>query len=226
QSVVIPALWRMGCRHLALAVLTHPHTDHLGGMAKTLATIGADCVWDAGQPFQSPLYQFFLADLLVAHTPLVEVRSGQRADFDGVRMEVLWPRLPLLAHTHSDPNNNAVVLRLTYGACRILLAADVEQEAEQLLVAHEAPDLRAEILKAPHHGSRFGSTVPFLSAVRPEASIVSVGAHNTFGHPDPGALRRLLRWGPVYRTDQDGGVLLQTDGHSWTLASTREVAAR
>ncbi|MBI6545343.1 MAG: MBL fold metallo-hydrolase, partial [Cyanobacteria bacterium NC_groundwater_1444_Ag_S-0.65um_54_12] len=77
----------------------------------------------------------------------------------------------------------------------------------------------------PHHGSRFSSSRAFLQAIKPKLSVISVGS-NPFGHPDPGTIRRLLAWGPVYRTDRDGGVLLALDGQRWTVTATSEVAAR
>ncbi len=226
QGIVVPALWSLGCTHLSLAVLSLPHADHAGGMPAVLASLGADHVWDAGQPYPGSIYQHFLQNALTFGSDLDRVHAGQVAWWDGIRIDVLAPFRPSLFHTRSDPDNNGVVLKLTYGACRILLAADAQAQAEARLVASEGPRLRADVLKVPHHGSRFGSTAAFLAAVRPKASVISVGAHNTYGQPDPGTLRRLLCWGPVYRTDRDGAIRLRTDGHTWSLTSMAEAVAR
>ncbi len=226
RGIVVPALWSLGCTHLSLAVLSLPHADHAGGMPAVLTRLGADQVWDAGQPYPGSIYQRFLFDALTFGSDLDVVHAGQSAWWDGIRIAVLAPFQPPLCHTRSDPDNNGIVLKLSYGACRILLAADAQVEAEARLVASAGPELRADILKVPQHGSRFGSTAAFLAAVRPKASVISVGAHNTFGQPDPGTMRRLLRWGPVYRTDRDGAIRLRTDGHHWALSSMSERLAR
>jgi competence protein ComEC len=119
-------------------------------------------------------------------------------------------------------NDAARVVRVDLGLVSILLASDVEAAGEQALLASGAP-LGATVLKVAHHGSRTSSTPPFLAAVRPAVAVVSVGARNTYGHPDPGVLARLAGAdADVYRTDRDGAVLLDTDGRVLTV--TRWVA--
>jgi competence protein ComEC len=125
-------------------------------------------------------------------------------------------------HASSDsarPNDHAIVLRFELGLASILLASDIEAAAERALVERRAP-LAATVLKVAHHGAATSSTPPFLAAVRPAVAVVSVGARNSYGHPDPGVLARLARAGVrVYRTDRHGAVVLETDGR--TLSVTR-----
>jgi competence protein ComEC len=114
-------------------------------------------------------------------------------------------------------NDAARVLRVDFGLVSVLLASDVEGPGEQALVASGAP-LRATVLKVPHHGSRTSTGAPFLAAVRPSVAVVSVGARNVYGHPDPGVLARLAAApADVYRTDRDGAILLDTDGRILTV---------
>ena len=111
-------------------------------------------------------------------------------------------------------NDAARVLRIDFGLASILLASDIEAAGEQALVASGAP-LGATALKVPHHGSRTSSGPELLAAVRPAVAPVSVGARNTYGHPDASVLARLAAAGSdVYRTDRDGALLLETDGHA------------
>jgi competence protein ComEC len=124
-----------------------------------------------------------------------------------------------LATAGDSRNDSARVLRVDFGLASLLLASDLEAAGEQALVLSGAP-LGATGLKVAHHGSRTSSTPALLDAVRPSLAIVSVGARNPYGHPDPGVLARLAASGAhVYRTDLDGAVLLETDGH--TLTATR-----
>ena len=116
-------------------------------------------------------------------------------------------------------NDAARVLRVDFGLASILLASDLERAGEQALVASGAP-LGATVLKVPHHGSRTSSGAALLSAVHPSAAVISVGRRNPYGHPDPTVLARLTGAGAdIYRTDQDGALLIETDGH--TLSITR-----
>ena len=114
------------------------------------------------------------------------------------------------------------MLRVDFGLVSILLASDVERAGEHALIASGAP-LGATALKVAHHGSRTSSSAPLLAAVQPSVALVSVGARNSYGHPDPDVLARLGAAGAdVYRTDQDGALLLETDGRQ--LAVTRWVS--
>jgi competence protein ComEC len=125
---------------------------------------------------------------------------------------------PLVAETQSPrPNDHALVLRIETGLASILLASDIEAAAERALVDAGTP-LAATVLKVAHHGAATSSTAPFLAAVRPAAAIISVGARNAYGHPDPGTLARLAAAGArVYRTDRHGAVMLETDGRALTI---------
>ncbi len=119
-----------------------------------------------------------------------------------------------LATAATGRNDAARVVRLDFGVVSVLLASDIEGPGEQALLASGAP-LGATVLKVAHHGSRTSSGAPFLAAVRPAVAVISVGARNTYGHPDAGVVGRLADGGAVlYRTDRDGAVLLESDGRA------------
>jgi competence protein ComEC len=219
---LLPYLRRQGCRRLDGVILTHAHDDHAGGLASVTEGLPVSAVWDAGQPGNSPAYQRWLETLLQNRIPMITVQEGMRAELEAdVTLEVLGP--PKRAHrrSRSDANNNSIVLMLRYRDFRMLFAGDLEDEAEKRLL--EQPDrLRATVLKVAHHGSRYGSGSEFLKAVRPEVSLISVGAQNTFRHPAPETLARLRPYGRIYRTDQDGAVTLRSDGETWRVEGLRD----
>jgi competence protein ComEC len=125
---------------------------------------------------------------------------------------------PLAAAT-TGRNDAARVLRIDFGLASILLASDIESVGEHALVASGAP-LRAAVLKVPHHGSRTSTGPELLAAVRPAVALISVGARNSYGHPDPSVLARLIAAGSdVYRTDHDGALMLETNGHALTVTT-------
>jgi competence protein ComEC len=124
-----------------------------------------------------------------------------------------------LATAATGRNDAARVLRIDFGHASVLLASDIEATGEQGLVASGAP-LGSAVLKVPHHGSRTSSGPDLLAAVRPAVALVSVGARNTYGHPDASVLARLAAAGSdVYRTDRDGALVLETDGHALTVTT-------
>ena len=113
----------------------------------------------------------------------------------------------------TDANNNSLVIKLAYGRRSFIFAGDAEFEEQKELLCGEA-DIKADILKVPHHGSR-SLNEELLEQVAAEAAVISVGAHNTFGHPAQTTLDILNHAGTrVYRTDTDGAVIIQTDGNN------------
>jgi competence protein ComEC len=110
---------------------------------------------------------------------------------------------------------------LHYKATSILFTGDIQSEIEGMLLA-EGVDLRADVLKVAHHGSSYSTTPEFLKAVNPRAAVISVGK-NTFGHPAPSTIERLIQNNvKVFRTDECGAVILTSDGQKITMAKTVE----
>jgi competence protein ComEC len=151
-----------------------------------------------------------------AGAPLVEVRTGQRLSWPGLVLDVLAPTNPpadIDAEDGTAVNDVSVVIRASTSFGRAILSGDVELLAQAQLLASGA-DLRADVLKVPHHGSRYSSPA-FLAAVHPRLALVSVGAGNRYHHPNAGVLDLLRRAGAlVRRTDESGdvAVLASPDG--------------
>jgi competence protein ComEC len=140
--------------------------------------------------------------------------AGRVETMSGVKIVSLNP---LTAADGLRANEHAVVLRLEYGLASFLLASDIGAPAERAMLAARVP-LDATVLKVGHHGSRASSTPEFLAAVRPSLAVISVGARNAYGHPAPETLARLAATGArVLRTDRDGAVIFETDGHVLTV---------
>lgn len=219
---VLPYLRRRGCRKLDGIIVSHAHDDHVGGLASIARGLPIAAVWDPGMPSPSRAYQLWLEQLLERQTPLIRVQAGMQVELEPqITLEVLGPPAQMHRGSRSDLNNNSVVLMLRHGSFKMLFAGDLEEEAEARMLRHGAR-LKAAVLKVAHHGSRFGSGSEFLRAVQPQASIISVGERNSFGHPAPETLSRLRPYGRVYRTDQDGAVTVTSDGQRWTVRGLGE----
>ena len=200
-------LRRLGVRRIPLVVLSHLHADHVGGLSSVLAehTVGAVAVGPLREPDWA--WQEVRRLTSAAGVPLVDLAAGQRLEWPGLAVDVVGPRrvLDLVAAggVGSLVNDASLVLRAATPAGRVLLTGDVELAGQNQLLAH-GEDVTADVLKVPHHGSRF-SLPAFLNRVHPRVALVSVGAGNRYGHPSPETLRQLDSGAAlVLRTDQVG----------------------
>jgi competence protein ComEC len=218
---IVPLLRARRREAVDVLVITHPHPDHYGGAKAVLDHVRVREVWDGGQgraeaPDGEASRLLAEAQRRGARLRGPEALCDAPRYFGAARVEVLWP----CPHfdTLLEPNDNSLVLRVTLGAHTLLLAGDVEREAERALVRNHAARLRADVLKVPHHGSRTSSGRAFLRAVRPRHAVVSAGRGNGFGHPHAEVLERLGRIGArVLRLDRLGGVIARSDGRTLTL---------
>lgn len=212
--VVVPYLRREGCRAIDLLVATHAHADHIGGLSAVSRAFPVHQAWEAGQAEPSAAHQTLLGTWLTQGIPWEVPRPGRLWSLDGVRLEVLGPSAP-----GASINDGSLVLKLTHGAFTALLAGDMEAEGEARLL-RRGREVQADVLKVGHHGSRSGTSTPWLRAVRPRLAIVSVGARNMFRHPHAEVMTRLRRTGAIaLRTDRDGAVIIRSDGRHWRYAT-------
>jgi competence protein ComEC len=219
---VVALLRARGVDKLDMVIMSHPHADHIGGLDDVLEAFPCRLALDAGVPgYASRTYQKVLRVIGERGVALKLGRKGMTKDYGAVHMEVLAPGEPLLKGTKSDPNNNSIVTRWRFGDVAFLMTGDVEKEGLKPLMANNR-DLRAQILKVPHHGSRYTSTSEFLTRVKPEVAVISAGAHNDYHHPHKPTLSRLKAVGArVYVTAEVGTVTIATDGQRYQVTTER-----
>jgi len=219
ERVLAPFLWNRPTQRLDVVALTHPDSDHSGGLRAVLTRFGVREFWENGRWITGTEETLRAVERSGAcRRTLV---AGQRLWLGSALLTVLNPdgSRPLDDPPPEGQNEESLVLRLDWRGFSLLLTGDLGGPGEERLLADHAP-VRALALKVGHHGSRYSSTGAFLDAVEPAVAIISVGARNSFGHPTPEVLGRLEAAGArIYRTDRDGAVILETDGI--TLSITR-----
>jgi competence protein ComEC len=213
ERVVTPTLWALGVRQLDWLANTHADLDHIGGTLAIAATFRPAEVWEGTPVPRNPTRRALhdAADRRAASWRAL--RRGDIVTVDGVEVAALHPALPDWERQRVR-NDDSLVLRLRYGDTEMLLTGDIGEEAERGLIGDlDGRPLR--LLKVAHHGSRSSSSAAFLAAYRPAAAMISVGRGNGFGHPAPEVLARLAAIpAPVFRTDEDGAIVAETDGRT------------
>jgi competence protein ComEC len=182
-----------------------------------MASIPVNAVWDNGEQRTTRTYLDYIA--LAKARKYSVVGRGNSTVLDGVIIEVLAPRQPLI---FSNVNDNSVVVRATYGEVDFLFMGDCEADCEQDIL-NSGLLIDSEILKVGHHGSRTSTSLAFLSAVSPEIAVISVGENNRYGHPHQETLDKLSSNGIIYyRTDLHGTIIVETNGTSYWVITERE----
>ncbi len=202
-------------RRIDLLVLTHPHEDHVAGLALLLDRYQVGRTFEPGMIGPGPGYRAWQAALGRLGLHPDRLATGDAFGLDEIRFHVLWPdpgAVPLEpADGGTAINNVSVVLLGEVGQERFLLAGDIEEQIDPILLSRGLP--RVDFLKIAHHGSRTSSTGPFLDAVRPRVAVASAGKGNPYGHPTKATLDRVAaRGATVLRTDLNGSVEVTLDG--------------
>lgn len=220
RQALLPYLRHRGIDHIDLVVISHPHPDHYIGLQAVARQMRIAELWSAHEPSEFPgPYEQWLHALAQKGTWIHAPGLGQARSVRGASLHVVWPRYRApnevgARRASSDPilsvNDNSLVVRLDFAGRRILFAGDIELEAEELLSENHAAEIRADVVKVPHHGSPTSSTELFVSATGASLAIISCGRANHFGFPDKGVETRWTESTEyLLRTDRVGSVTLR-----------------
>ncbi len=215
-SLAHRCLTRLDISHVALFVLSHPHADHVGGVAGVSRgrRVAAIMTGEGRDPVAG--YRRFASWVHQIGAMALNAEVGARHVIGAATVTVLGPIAPLTG-TRSDANNNSVVLTVRVAGVTILLPGDIENAAQlDLIAASNVP--KVDVLKVPHHGSPY-SEPEFFEAASPRAALVSVGADNDYGHPSASVQRLLRASGALLaRTDRQGDIAIVTRQGGLTVA--------
>lgn len=226
EDELIETLRSLGVETLDLVVATHPHADHIGGMAAVIEAFDVGGVVmprvsDSDTP-TTKTYENLLEAIMEKGLSAAPAEPGaELLSENGAALTVLAPN----SEDYGDLNNYSVVLRLTFGADSFLFTGDAEKESEEEMLG-AGFDLSATVLKCGHHGSETSTSPPFLSAVGPQYAVISCGVDNDYGHPDAVTLEKLSAAGvEVFRTDLQGTIVAVSDGAGVTMTALGKDAA-
>ena len=218
-------------RSLDLVVLTHPQKDHLQGLLSVLARYQIGYLVRSNVSNTSEGYQQFVSRIKAHHIHERFVTSGELITVGDVRLSVLWPTKAQIADMGSpaviqgtsvlgisdETNTGSLVFWLRFGSFDALFPGDADVHVESRYADFTLADSTVELLKVPHHGSKYSMTKEYIDKLNPKISVISVGK-NTYGHPANETLTMLAnKMSRVLRTDQDGDIEIISDGVSWTV---------
>ncbi|MGH7813912.1 MAG: DNA internalization-related competence protein ComEC/Rec2 [Candidatus Binataceae bacterium] len=202
ERIVAPYLWSQKIMRVDFLVLSHPDADHFGGFKFIAGNFHPRSFWTTGERSPDESYAALMEALARDGVPVLRLNGDlPMNEIGGVAIASLNHPAP-----GASNNNGSLVMRLDFGRESYLFTGDIEAPAEHAMIAQGA-DLRAAVLKVPHHGSATSSTAAFIATVHPALAIISDGWLNRFHFPAPGVLDRYRAAGTeLMRTDLDGAV--------------------
>ena len=198
-------------RTIDLIILSHPEHDHLAGLLEVLKRYKVENVLWTGVLRDTAEFEEWQR-LLEEEGATIKIAQFNQVVWLGVpsdqtaRIEILYPFENLEGQTIKNTNNSSIIARLVFQEKAILFTGDAYKSVENELIQKNI-DLKSNILKIGHHGSKTSTSEKFLEKVMPELAIISVGAKNSYGHPNLEVLEVLERYDiKLLRTDQEGDI--------------------
>ncbi len=217
---VIDYIKSQNIERLDYVIVTHPHSDHAGGMSFILdefdvGTVIMPNIQESVIPTSSTYFRL-LTSIKNKNITVEYADPGRKYNIDDSSMTVISP-----VKDYEDLNNYSVAIRFVHGENSFLFTGDIENQAETDILENGL-DISADVIKVAHHGSSTSSKKSFLNAVSPRYAVIEVGSPNNYGHPDEVTLKRLTNMDAViYRTDIYGNIVFVSDGKELEIITER-----
>lgn len=214
KNDVVDYLTNQNITFIDLIIISHPHADHTGQLAKVVNTFGVGEVWLSGNTSTSQTFQDGLEAVLATDADYYEPRAGDEFEIGPLKIDVLHP-----SNISGKLNEESISLLFTYGDMKFVFTGDAGKK-EEIEMIDRGIDMKADILSLGHHGSDTSTDQAFIHAVDPEIAIYSAGTGNSYGHPHPEVVSRVQDAGiTLYGTDVHGTILVTTDGSEYTITT-------
>jgi competence protein ComEC len=224
ERITAPFLWRNKIKSVDTLVLSHPDSDHLNGLLYIAENFNVKEIWANGEAEDSLGYKKLLG--------IIKERNIKMEDFNeirknrvinGIGFKVLYPEAGFKKKSEKwrKGDNSSLVLKAVFGSKSFLFTGDIKAKGESDLAKISGNRLKSTVLVVPHHGSKSSSTSVFIDKVDPEIAIIPVGWKNRYKFPHPEVLERYKSRGcRILRTDENGAVMMSTDGKSLIVTPT------
>ncbi|MFN2491348.1 MAG: ComEC/Rec2 family competence protein [Pyrinomonadaceae bacterium] len=229
EAVVSEHLWSRGLSRIDYILATHADADHIDGLNDIARNFRVGAALVARTPATDFEFSKFSATCNSRGVPIYSIGAGDVLRFGAAKVRVLWPPATAIMEAPSQ-NNDSLVLLLQFGARRVLFTGDIEDTAEKEILTRYKTDLsdldplgsnlRADVVKVAHHGSKTSSSEGFVTATQSHIAVISVGQTSVFGHPHHDVVERWKKSGAqVITTGENGMISLTTDGRDLGLTT-------
>jgi competence protein ComEC len=215
RSILAPFLWNSGVRQIDLVILSHPHPDHMNGLKFILKKFRVAQVWTHGMDEGLPGYDELLRSIRSGNIEH-RVMSAEDAPcrLGDAELRVLHPGKMFRSKekkAYAAENDRSMVVRIAVHDRTLLFTGDIGKGGEKALL-RQGENVKCDLLKVPHHGSRSSSSMELLEAARPSFAVVTAGRGNPYHHPSGDVLERYETIGSrILRTDRDGALFIEID---------------
>ena len=213
-DVVSDYLTELAITKIDYVVGTHPHTDHIGGLADIIASFKTGDIYLPKVGSNTKTYENLLTTIKEQNQVIHVAEKGKKIlDEKGLQVYFLGPD-----QKYKNLNNNSAIVKIVYGDTSFLFMGDAETMVEAKL-----EDVKADVIKVGHHGSDSSSSDDFVTQVKPQYAVISVGANNQYNHPSSETIKKYEDIGAtVYRTDQNGNIIISSDGKNLEVTLAKE----
>lgn len=215
----------IGDRKIDVLLVTNPDKDHIAGFVPVLQKFKTDYILEPGTENKSEINVLLKKKESEIGAKTLIAKRGMKIILDNknkVFIDILFPDRDV---SDWSPNDGSIVSKLYYGKTSVMLSGDAPEETEKYLAKNYANDLKSDILKVGHHGSRTSTSEEFLNKVMPDLALISAGKENSYGHPHKEVLDRLKLFEITnFATKDTGTILLKSDGEKWSGKLVRSLS--
>lgn len=219
EELLLSQLKEFNIDDFEVIIATHPHADHIGGMAEVLRDYKVESFYMPKVSHTTKTYENMIKAIEKQGIKIKPIKEGTTLDFGGgAFMKVYSP----IYEKYENLNDYSPIMKFTFGESDFIFTGDAEYHSEEEVVLKYPNDLKAEVLKFGHHGSRTSSTTSFVESVNPDYGIISCGLNNDYGHPHRETLDKITKYEiESYRTDKQGQITLVSDGKTISVKTEK-----
>ena len=218
RNIVLPYVMRRRLRINWVAV-SHYHADHAEGVSEILAALKPEELWLSSR-IENDFYFRQIRQKTPANTRVIPIQAGFKRSVGDYEIRCLFPEKFIFAE--KTRNDDSQVLQIRGPGLDLLFCGDIEKQAEEKLIGLYGDDLKSDIIKVPHHGSRSSSSPEFLALVKPRLAIISLSEHNPFSFPHREVLENYRRIGSqIVLTSRSGGFRIKVNDQALLMETSK-----